>query len=88
MREDRYKIWDYDANGDYVEIDMPERMKVFLDEIHSVCVRHGLSISHEDGHGAFIIKDYDERNIDWLFNANKHYKDNKDDLSWLENLSI
>ena len=75
MTEDRYKIWDYDANKGYVEIDMPERMKIFLDEIHSVCVRHDLSISHEDGHGAFIIENYDERNIDWLFNAFKRYRD-------------
>ena len=75
MREDRYKIWDYDANGGYIEIDMPDRMKDFLDEIHSVCMKHGLSISHEDGHGAFIIEDYNERNIDWLFNASKCYKD-------------
>ena len=75
MREDRYKIWDYDANGGYIEIDMPDRMKHILDEIHSVCMKHGLSISHEDGHGAFIIEDYNERNIDWLFDASKHYRD-------------
>ena len=75
MAEDRYKIWDYDANGNYVEMDMPERMKNFLDQIHFVCMIHGLSISHEDGHGAFIIEDYNEKNIDWLFNADKHYKD-------------
>lgn len=75
MREDRYKIWDYDVNGGYIEMDMPDRMKDFLDEIHSVCMKHGLSISHEDGHGAFIIEDYNERNIDWLFDASKSYKD-------------
>ena len=75
MTEDRYKIWDYDSEGNYVEMDMPERMKNFLDAIHFICTIHGLSISHEDGHGAFIVEDYDERNIDWLFNADKHYKD-------------
>lgn len=76
MTEDRYKMWAYVGGEEvYAEIDMPERMKNFLDEIHSVCKRHGLSISHEDGHGSFIIENYDERNIDWLFDAHKGYKD-------------
>lgn len=72
---DTYKIWDYDANGDYVEMDMPERMQNFLEDIKKVCEKHNLSISHEDGQGAFIVEDYDNRNIKWLFNASKHYKD-------------
>ena len=75
MAKDRYKIWDYDADGNYVEMDMPERMKIFLEDIKKVCEKHNLSISHEDGHGAFIVEDYDERNIDWLFNASRYYKD-------------
>lgn len=73
--KDTYKIWDYDVNGDYVEMDMPERMQNFLEDIKKVCEKHNLSISHEDGHGAFIIEDYDNRNIEWLFNASKRYKD-------------
>lgn len=28
--------------------------------------KYNLSISHEDGHGAFIIEKYDEYNIKWL----------------------
>lgn len=36
------------------------RIDAFLDEIDQVCQRHGLAISHEDGHGAFEIVDYDE----------------------------
>lgn len=55
--------------------EMPERMKVFLEEIDSVCKRHGLSISHEDYHGAFIIEEYDEGNIKWLSHAYKNYED-------------
>ena len=74
MTENRYKIWDYDVNGDYVEMDMPERMRNFLEDIKKVCEKHNLSISHEDGHGAFIVEDYNDRNIEWLFNAAKHYK--------------
>ena len=56
-------------------MDMPERMQNFLEDIKKVCEKHNLSISHEDGHGAFIVEDYDDRNIKWLFNASKHYKD-------------
>jgi hypothetical protein len=36
------------------------RIDAFLAEIETVCERHGLSISHEDGHGAFEVVDYDE----------------------------
>lgn len=83
--KNRYKMYHYTEDG-CVEMDMPDRMKDFLDEIHSVCMKHGLSISHEDGHGAFIIEDYNERNIDWLFNAYKDYTDS--DWDWLENLKL
>lgn len=56
-------------------IGMPKRMENFLKDIDLVCKKHNLSISHEDYHGAFIIEEYDEDNIDWLFNALKCYKD-------------
>lgn len=56
-------------------IDMPESMKKFLEDIDLVCKKHNLSISHEDGHGAFLIEEYDKHNIDWLFDASKCYKD-------------
>lgn len=32
------------------------KVDAFLAEIEAVCVKHGMSISHEDGHGAFIIE--------------------------------
>lgn len=67
------RVWDRTV-GEMRE--MPERMKVFLEEIDSVCKRHGLSISHEDYHGAFFIEEYDESNIEWLFDASKNYIDN------------
>lgn len=41
----------------------------FLQDIDLVCMKHNLSISHEDRHGAFIVEDYNKRNIVWLFNA-------------------
>jgi hypothetical protein len=73
--ENTYKIWDYDADGNYIEMDMPERMQSFLEDIKKVCEKHNLSISHEDGHGSFIVEEFDEGNIKWLFNASKNYKD-------------
>lgn len=54
-------------------VEMPDRMRKFLEEIDEVSRKHGLSISHEDGHGAFIVEEYDESNIDWLFEAYKGY---------------
>lgn len=74
--ENTFKIWDYTVDENYVvEVDMPKRMQDFLEDIKKVCEKHNLSIAHEDGHGAFIVENYDERNIKWLFKASKHYKD-------------
>lgn len=51
-------------NGDTPAIDL------FIEEIIAVCKKHGMSISHEDGHGAFVIENEDnERNFDWLRDA-------------------
>lgn len=47
----------------------PEEIKDFLNEINTICEKYNLSISHEDGHGAFIIEKYDEQNIKWLNQA-------------------
>lgn len=52
---------------EHEEIDLPSEK--FFDEIVSVCKKYGLSISHEDGHGAFEIEPFDENNIDWLRGA-------------------
>lgn len=41
----------------------------FLQDIDLVCMKHNLSISHEDSQGAFIIEGYNKYNIEWLFNA-------------------
>lgn len=55
-------------------IETPREMQAFLNEIVEVCKRHGLSISHEDYHGAFIIERYCEDNIEWLTSAHKNYQ--------------
>ena len=38
----------------------------FINEIDILCQKYGMSISHEDIHGAFIIEKYDNENIQWL----------------------
>lgn len=47
----------------------PKEVKDFLDEIESVCRKHGISISHEDGQGAFILEKFNERDMEWLKEA-------------------
>lgn len=46
----------------------------FISEIALVCKKHNMTISHEDGHGAFVIEKYDQENIDWL----RHAHDGRD----------
>lgn len=65
-------VWD---RTKLCRVDMPKEMEDFLNDIKMICKKHNLSISHEDYHGAFLIEEYDEDNIKWLFNAGKCYKD-------------
>ena len=48
---------------------MSEKVEEFIQEILAVCEKHGLSISHEDGHGSFEIEEYNEHNCEWLLAA-------------------
>lgn len=50
------------------EIDAPE-IDAFLADIEAVCRKHGLSISHEDGHGGFLIEKFNEETMQWLHAA-------------------
>ncbi len=46
---------------------LTEAQKIaYLEELLQVGRKHGLSLSHEDGHGAFIIEKWDELNVAWL----------------------
>jgi len=54
-------------------IDIPE-INIFIKDIVEVCKKHKLSISHEDGHGAFMIEEYNEYNIHWLEDAHDNRK--------------
>lgn len=67
------RVWDRTI-GEMRE--MPDRMKLFLEEIEDVCKKYNLSISHEDYNGAFFIEEYCEENIEWLFMASKNYRGN------------
>lgn len=45
------------------------KIDVFLTEIIEISRKHGLSISHEDAHGAFKVEEFSENNADWLMDA-------------------
>lgn len=64
--------WDCNKN-EFVET--PSNILLFLNEINKVCKKYNLSISHEDGHGAFEIEKYSEDNWHWLGNANLNIKE-------------
>ena len=59
------KYWTTPAN----ERQEHPKVDAFIAEIAEVCRRHGLSISHEDGHGSFVIEPFDEYNVEWLSEA-------------------
>lgn len=53
--------------------EMSAELSAFFTEIEEVCRKHNLSISHEDGHGSFIVEVYEQENLRWLANANRNY---------------
>ena len=57
------KRWDKNKGE---RIDVPE-VDAFLTEIEEVCKKHDMHISHEDGHGSFIIVRYEVGS--WIENA-------------------
>lgn len=59
------KRWSGAANE---RVEVPE-VDAFLAEIEAVCRKHGMTISHEDGHGAFLVEPMSERNLEWLREA-------------------
>ena len=61
----RYKR---DSEHNSIETEVPE-VDAFLADIKKVCLKHKLSISQEDGHGAFIITKYDDDLMGWLNEA-------------------
>ena len=47
----------------------------FLSDLVEVYRRHGMSLAHEDGHGAFIVEPLSEANINWLNEAFDYTED-------------
>ncbi len=45
------------------------KVKDFIEDIVGLCKKYSVSISHEDTHGAFVIRDYSEENIKWFRNS-------------------
>ena len=41
----------------------------FLNALVKVCMKHDLSLGHEDPHGGFLVHELDEHNIKWLLDA-------------------
>ena len=50
-------------------MDEQEKIQKFLADIDAVCRLHNFSISHEDGHGSFLIDRYNAADATWLRNA-------------------
>lgn len=46
-----------------------QRIQFFMDDILSAYEKHGMALSHEDQHGAFIIVPLDQDHVDWLCGA-------------------
>ena len=46
-----------------------ERIKKFMKEYEELCIKYGISLSHEDCQGAFIIDEYDKDNVEWVKSA-------------------
>lgn len=53
-------------------MDITAKAEAFLADLETLYVKHGLSLSHEDGHGSFIIQNgvpQHARNLKWVRNA-------------------
>lgn len=45
---------------------MNTNIDLFFEELIKLYEKYNLTISHEDGHGSFIIDNYNEFSIDWI----------------------
>lgn len=45
------------------------KIDAFLEDVVSVCRKHGLSIEHEDAHGGFEVTKFNRDAVDWLLAA-------------------
>jgi len=49
-----------------------KKAKEFKKEIRKLCEKHGISISHEDGQGGFLLTEFDEVYADWFEAADRY----------------
>lgn len=49
--------------------DHNEKLDAFFADLEQVCIKHSLSIAHEDNHGSFIFEPFCESNMTWLKHA-------------------
>lgn len=60
------KRWNANTNA---QVEDP-RIDAFLADLVAVCRKHDLSLSHEDGHGSFLVRpSFDEFYAKWLSEA-------------------
>lgn len=65
MESDDMKRW---INRLMDDAEVPA-IDAFLADVEAVCRKHGFSLSHEDGQGAFEVEEFRESNIEWLKDA-------------------
>lgn len=71
---------------DILRMDAPHHIKCFYRELIALYKNYGVSISHEDSQGGFIIENYNEHNVDWILDADIKARIPKipDEFSWLD----
>lgn len=77
MSTEVIKRW-HPASGKHIE---NPAIDAFLEEVIAVCKKHNLSLSHEDGHGAFEVEPFDESYSAWLMGAHDASKKEKNPKS-------
>ena len=65
------KTWDSTAGDGGMHIDTPEVLMAFFDDIEKVYKKYGLSI--EGSHAGFSIREYNEKDMELLRAASKHF---------------
>lgn len=65
------KTWDSTAGDGGMRIDTPEILIAFFDDIEKVYKKYGLSI--EGSHAGFSIREYNEKDMELLRAASKHF---------------
>ncbi len=45
------------------------RRDEFIEAVRGVCRSHGVSLSHEDGHGLFVVTDWNRSDDEWMADA-------------------